>query len=250
MNLKVVNTGSSGNCYLLESEHQTLIIECGVRFSEIKKALNYNLSKVVGCLLTHEHGDHAFSAKELMNHGVDVYSSNGTFDALNLSDRSELFCKKEVEILRSYKVGEFKVSVFDSCHDCKEPVNFLIEHEDMGKLLFVTDSYKIKYSFDNVDHYLIEANYSIDIVNSYREKGRTHFTDQRLIKSHMSIEALEKYLTAQNLINTKNIILHHLSGRNSDAKQFQERIEGLTGVKTYIASNGNNYELNKTELNF
>jgi phosphoribosyl 1,2-cyclic phosphodiesterase len=55
MKLKVVNTGSQGNCFLFEAEHQTLIVECGVPFAEIKKALDFDLKQIVGCVISHEH---------------------------------------------------------------------------------------------------------------------------------------------------------------------------------------------------
>ena len=55
MKLKVISTGSIGNSYLLESNTDTLIIECGVLFKDIKKALNFDLKSVAGCLITHEH---------------------------------------------------------------------------------------------------------------------------------------------------------------------------------------------------
>jgi len=58
-NLKVVGTGSSGNCYLLTVNDQTLVIEAGINFTKVKKALSFDLSGVVGVLVSHEHGDHA-----------------------------------------------------------------------------------------------------------------------------------------------------------------------------------------------
>lgn len=55
MKLKVLGSSSKGNCYLLESDKEVLIIELGISFKEIKKALNFDISKVVGALVTHEH---------------------------------------------------------------------------------------------------------------------------------------------------------------------------------------------------
>lgn len=56
MKLKVLGSGSNANCYLLQSNSgETLIIECGVHLKEIKKALNFNMRNVVGCLISHEH---------------------------------------------------------------------------------------------------------------------------------------------------------------------------------------------------
>ncbi len=41
MKLTVLNSNSKGNCYILQNEHEALVIECGVKFSEVKKALQH-----------------------------------------------------------------------------------------------------------------------------------------------------------------------------------------------------------------
>ena len=41
MVLKVLGSGSSGNCYILESDTEALIIEAGVPFLDVKKALDF-----------------------------------------------------------------------------------------------------------------------------------------------------------------------------------------------------------------
>ena len=41
MKLKVISTGSKGNCYILKNETSALVIEAGVNFSEVKKAINF-----------------------------------------------------------------------------------------------------------------------------------------------------------------------------------------------------------------
>jgi phosphoribosyl 1,2-cyclic phosphodiesterase len=55
MRLKVLGTGSSGNCYILENNQESLIIEAGISFKEVKKELNFNFEKVKGLLVSHEH---------------------------------------------------------------------------------------------------------------------------------------------------------------------------------------------------
>lgn len=56
MRLTVLNSGSNGNCYLLECENEVLVLECGVSSKIVKKALNFDLSKIVGCFISHSHG--------------------------------------------------------------------------------------------------------------------------------------------------------------------------------------------------
>lgn len=55
MNFKTIATGSKGNCYILETEKGSLLIEAGIPIKKIKQALDYDFREVVGCLLTHEH---------------------------------------------------------------------------------------------------------------------------------------------------------------------------------------------------
>ena len=39
--LKVLNSGSKGNCYLLITPNETLIIEAGIRYKDILKGLDF-----------------------------------------------------------------------------------------------------------------------------------------------------------------------------------------------------------------
>ena len=55
MKLKVLGSGSSGNCYLLSTENETLILDCGLPIKEIKKGLNFDLGGIKGVLVTHAH---------------------------------------------------------------------------------------------------------------------------------------------------------------------------------------------------
>jgi len=55
MVFKVISTGSIGNSYLLETENEALLVECGVPIAKVKKAINYNISKIKGALITHQH---------------------------------------------------------------------------------------------------------------------------------------------------------------------------------------------------
>lgn len=51
--LKVLGSSSKGNCYILECQGESLIIELGVKFNEILKGIDYKWNKVVGALCSH-----------------------------------------------------------------------------------------------------------------------------------------------------------------------------------------------------
>ncbi len=56
MLMKCAGSGSGGNGYVLISESEILLIECGVPAKEMLRAIDYQTGKVVGCLISHEHG--------------------------------------------------------------------------------------------------------------------------------------------------------------------------------------------------
>lgn len=55
MVLRVLNSNSKGNCYIFESKNEALVLEAGVKFSEVKEALNFDISKIRGVCISHEH---------------------------------------------------------------------------------------------------------------------------------------------------------------------------------------------------
>lgn len=55
MKLKVLGSSSSGNCYILENDAEALIIEAGVSFKEVKVALDFNIRKIQGVVVSHQH---------------------------------------------------------------------------------------------------------------------------------------------------------------------------------------------------
>ena len=55
MKLIVIGSSSSGNGYILKGKNQSLIIECGKPFKEVKKCLNFNTREIVGVVISHAH---------------------------------------------------------------------------------------------------------------------------------------------------------------------------------------------------
>lgn len=247
MKLTVLNSNSKGNCYILQNEHEALVIECGVKFSEVKKALDFNISKVVAVLVSHEHGDHAKAINDALNACLSVYSSQGTIDAIKnkglIKGSRFPVATRRKEII---KRGNFKIMPFDVQHDCAEPFGFLIYHPETGYILFATDTYYLKYIFPNLSHILIECNYSKEILQeNYREGKTIKKVRDRVIKSHMSLDACKELLRVNDLSKVRNIVLLHLSGDNSDPIQFLEEIKATTGKRVFIAKKGLELELNK-----
>lgn len=55
MKLHILNSRSLGNSYLLQSDNEILAIEAGVSFDKVKEVLNFDISKMVGVVVSHAH---------------------------------------------------------------------------------------------------------------------------------------------------------------------------------------------------
>lgn len=243
MKLKVISTGSKGNAYILSNENEALLIEAGVNIKEIKQALDFDLSKVVGCIVTHEHLDHAKSAVDVARLGIDVYCSLGTMKARSLGNINRV---KQIKSREVFTVGNFKIMPFDVKHDANDPLGFLIEHPDCGKTLFLTDTYYCKYTFPGLNNILIEANYSKEIIDKkFGPDSEKEFLRNRILKSHFSLANCKDMLSANDLSKVNNIVLIHLSDSNSDEKQFVKEVTELTGKNVCAAVNGMEIEFNQ-----
>jgi phosphoribosyl 1,2-cyclic phosphodiesterase len=55
MRINIISSGSKGNAYIIEKNNAALLVECGVKFAEIQKAVNFNLLKIKAVLVSHEH---------------------------------------------------------------------------------------------------------------------------------------------------------------------------------------------------
>jgi len=237
MQLRILGSNSQGNCYILENDKETLIIECGVRFDVLQRGLRFNLSKVSGCLISHEHGDHCKAVKDMISKGISVYASAGTFRGMGVDTKHHRAVI--IEAGKEFNVGNFRVIPFDVKHDAQQPFGFLINHSETGTILFVTDTYYVEKRFRGLNNIIVECNYSQEILDAKLKAGSTpDFLRNRIFKSHMNLDTCKELLRANDLSAVNNIVLIHLSDSNSNAKQFEQEITACTGKKVYVAQAG------------
>lgn len=242
MQLSVLGSSSKGNCYILHSETESLIIEAGIRLAEVKKALDYNLTTVSGCISTHAHGDHSAHLKEIAEAGIYVYAISDVIKNRSLVNHHRA---RTINPGNGYQIGNFKVLAFNVQHDIP-CVGFHINHPDTGNILFLTDTFTCEYSFPNLNHILIEANYSDDILFHNINSGKvTRGMKRRLMYSHMELNTVKTYLSSTDLSEVRTIVLIHLSSQNSDENRFVKEITAHTGKQVYAADKGFTIPFNK-----
>ena len=241
MTLKVLGSSSRGNCYILENDSEALILEAGVKFADVQRALNFNIGKIVGCLLSHEHKDHAGHISEFPRF-VPLFASKGTMEKTHPSPNL-----RAVKANTQLSAGNFKILPFAAKHDAADPLGFFINHPETGNVLFATDTYYLPCTFSNLSNILLEANYRWDILEENTRKGSISLAQRnRTLQSHLSYETCLKTLLANDLSKVNNIVLIHLSNDNSNAVDFQQGIRKATGKTTHVADKGLVINFNKT----
>lgn len=223
MNLKCLSTGSKGNCYLLSSGTETLIIEAGIPNKRILKGLDFNLMDVIGVVISHTHQDHSKSAEDFKRAGIPVFDS---YD-------SEV--EKQV---RTY--GKFVIHSFKLEHDVP-CMGFYILHPDMGSLVYLTDTEYCKYRFPKVNHILIEANYDSRLIPE-DHPARVH-----ILKGHMELQTTKDFIQANKSSELRNVVLCHMSEDNMDYAVMRKEVSEVARkrVNVSVAESGLEVELSK-----
>lgn len=219
MTIEVLASGSDGNCTAFFDGKVTILLECGLPYQKTLEKLNWKLPDAI--LITHEHGDHARSAKTFLKKGVEVYMTPGTADALEIP-----FGVHNLHYLTPYEVTEIfghKFMVLPTIHDAADPVCFIID----DKILFVTDTRTLRPITGNFDKIFVEANYEKELLDN-SDISFAH--KYRIAKNHLAIFQVKEFLRSLNKMPDE-IHLLHISKRHGDAKDFARQVKAATGVE-------------------
>lgn len=229
-------SSSRSNLYTVTAANgKRLMLECGVRWLLLQKALGYNLSGIDACLLTHEHADHSKAIKEVMRAGIDVFASVGTFGALRVESNRRA---KAIEAYAGITNKVFDSYAFPIIHDAVEPFGYIVREVSTNEyLLFVPDSGYIKQRF-NIPFTIIalECSYDIEILQHRVDTQDINETlTKRLLESHAEKQTTMNYLAEFcDLSKCREIHLLHCSGDNLDKPATKKEFEKRFFIETVI----------------
>lgn len=242
MYLKCLGSSSAGNCYLLTSSSgETLILDCGIPIKEIKKGLDWNIKDVVGVLCTHKHLDHSLSVYPLKRMGIPVFAPYISEKPMKIGN------------------GDFRVQAFDlttidgswthtNADGTPCPIyGFLINHKEMGRMLYITDCEVVKWRFKDINHILLGVNYDKDLIDRDNAGKANH-----VFRGHLSIDTACDFVKANYSDGLQNVIMCHLSSENSDSDSFIEKMKKVAyGANVDVAVAGKSWDLkNPSECPF
>ena len=122
---------------------------------------------------------------------------------------------------------------------------YVIDNEDIGRVLFITDCVRFPYRIKGVNHLIVEANYSNDIVidhmmNGYEIRSQNQY--------HMELEDTIECIKNNMSSELNNIVLVHLSNNQSDEQMFAKKVYEEIGIKPFVATKGVNIDINKFDF--
>ena len=232
MDIKVIASGSSGNAYLISDGYTNILLDAGIPFKQLQKTLDFKISSINACFVTHCHKDHSKAVKELMRASINVYASQGTINECGWAGHRI----KPMKAFETVHIGSMDTFAFDVEHDAPEPLGFVVKSKVTDeKLLYFTDTYYLKYRFTELNYIMGECNYYYEKIA--HDVGNDDFNEnlaKRIIQSHMNLEHFLDLLKANDLSKVKQIYLLHLSDNNSDEELFKRKVAELAGAEVYV----------------
>lgn len=232
MKLIISGSSSQGNSYALQSDSgEILLIEAGIPLKEVKRAIGYKTSKVVGCITSHVHGDHAKYIPEYLKAGISVSSNDEVAEKYpGVDTMSENI---------TFRFGNFGVTPFEVQHDAKN-FGYLIHEPSYGTIFFATDCYNLHFCIQGCKTYLAECNYSDAILDKAVAEGKTPRSQaDRVRLSHMSLEhAVSWFQDCKAEQSAHQIILIHGSARHLNPTKAVNKFQQVFGIPVYYAQKG------------
>ena len=246
-----LGSGSSGNCYLLNAEGVTILIDAGIGFRTLKRHLQsfgFQAKDIAGVLITHDHADHIKSVGKLAaEYDIPIFATKmvhlGVARNYCVSPRLTDECKRFIEKDVNFDIGPFHITPFDVPHDSNDCVGFRIETCGV-RFCLITD---IGHVTDRVKEEVSEANYLVLESNHDTEmlmagpypahlKGRISGPT-----GHLSNMEAAELLANSSSPKLKHVWLCHLSEENNHPELARKTVASI--LRSYGIIPGVDFEV-------
>ncbi len=220
-----LGSGSSGNCYYLQTADDALLIDAGVGLRTLKKHLhNYGLrlDSVKHILITHDHADHVKSVGIISSeYNIPVYAinevHNGIYRNYCVPRKIPADNVRHISTGEKIRLGDFIVTPFAVPHDSSGNVGYRIEAEGVTFCLMTDVGHVTEEMQDYIaeaNYLVIEANYDVEMLKNgpYPQHLKVRIDGPTGHLSNVACgEAIANYATTC----LKRVWLCHLSEENN-----------------------------------
>lgn len=245
-------SGSRGNCTLVRTEKQNILLDLGFgyRATLSKLSLLGLEAKDISCILiTHEHSDHIGGLLNWTKHfHTKVYAPKNCCDYIS----QHCFCGDIVPIDNDFELADIYVEIYNCSHDARSCLGYRFSDGSVSAAS-VTDTGEttqmLTKFLEPCNKIILESNHD---VNMLKKGNYPYQLKQRILSRYGHLSNEQAARTLMSLINgnnVKNIILAHLSMQNNTSLlALQTSTDALSemGVKVgkdiniYVADQYNN----------
>ncbi len=229
-------SSSKGNSIYIGSKSEGILIDDGVSFSRLKKAMELNglsVDIIKAVFITHEHSDHIKGLPVLTKHiKAPVFAEKLTLEYL-LNTGS--LCGEYGEIRDGEEVCGMRVERFGTPHDARQSCGYRITFKDGRTAAVCTDLGQVTEEVENAllgtKCVLLEANYDIEML---RNGIYPFYLKTRILGKYGHLSNTDSGKFAAKLVEsgTEKIILGHLSQENNRPEIAEGMVEDcLDGFK-------------------
>jgi phosphoribosyl 1,2-cyclic phosphodiesterase len=223
MELSVIASGSNGNCYLVQENGTSVLIDAGLGLHETARriaAVGKNISQVDGIVLSHAHADHYLGVGPIArNLNIPVYTSQEVY-----SGCEQRLGKVDVRYFDGgFRIKTMEVNPVETSHDVPS-FGFVI-----GRLGIFTDTGRVtsgmKEAIGDLDVVVLESNYDEEMLMT----GPYPLPLKERIASdygHLSNDAAGDFISRFGS-HLSLVLLAHLSEKNNTINRVKETFENL-----------------------
>ena len=233
-----LGSGSSGNCYYLQSAAgDGLFIDAGIGVRTLKKYFRdygVSFSSAHHILITHDHADHIKSVGSLSHdYHLPVYSTEevhvGIINNYCVNKKIEPSLVRLLQKDTTVQIGDFTVTTFAVPHDSRDCVGYSIKADGITFCL-MTDVGEVTADMTpfiaSANYLVIEANHDEEMVQGgpYPE-----YLKRRILSKigHLSNKACGEALVAHATANLRHVWLCHLSEENNHPELARKTVDAI-----------------------
>jgi phosphoribosyl 1,2-cyclic phosphodiesterase len=240
-----LGSGSRGNAALVTTTRTRVLVDAGFSFRSLCRRLaeiGERAEALDAVLISHEHSDHIAGLQTLSRKiKAPIYLTSRTEHAIDWGEK-----RPHVEAFEAgarLVIGDLEIDTYTIPHDAVDPVGFAFRQNgfkvglatDLG---YMTES--IKRHMRGCDMLVLESNHDLEML---KVGPYPWFVKQRVMSrvGHLSNQAVSDFLVEEFDLDTRILVLAHLSGNNNHpeiARMFADQAlqqAGATATRLIVA---------------